>query len=106
VRRAATTSSSATCRVISLTLVLPRLAPLLARGGSLLLLVKPQFELQPGQLAKGGLVRDESLYATVEARIRSACEAEGLQVAGWFDSPIRGGDGNREFFILARRRPS
>ncbi len=91
---------------ISLTLVLPRLAALLAGGGDLLLLVKPQFELQPGQLAKGGIVRDESLYATVEERIRASCAAAGLQVAGWFDSPIRGGDGNREFFVLARRAPT
>jgi 23S rRNA (cytidine1920-2'-O)/16S rRNA (cytidine1409-2'-O)-methyltransferase len=91
---------------ISLTLVLPRLAPLLVPVGDLLLLVKPQFELQPGQLAKGGIVRDESLYAQVEERIRSACEAAGLRVAGWFDSPIRGGDGNREFFVHARRRSS
>jgi 23S rRNA (cytidine1920-2'-O)/16S rRNA (cytidine1409-2'-O)-methyltransferase len=91
---------------ISLTLVLPRLAPLLAATGHLLMLVKPQFELQPGQLAKGGIVRDESLYASVEQRIRAACESAGLQVAGWFDSAIRGGDGNREFFVLARRAPT
>jgi 23S rRNA (cytidine1920-2'-O)/16S rRNA (cytidine1409-2'-O)-methyltransferase len=43
---------------ISLTLVLPALVPLLAPGGHLLMLVKPQFELQPGQVGKGGIVRD------------------------------------------------
>ena len=42
---------------ISLTLVLPALVPLLADGGALLMLVKPQFELQPGQVGKGGIVR-------------------------------------------------
>ncbi|TFY99097.1 TlyA family RNA methyltransferase [Ramlibacter humi] len=88
---------------ISLTLVLPALAPLLAPGGRLLMLAKPQFELQPGQLGKGGVVRDEALYPQVEARLREACAANGLQVLGWHDSPIRGGDGNREFFIDARR---
>ena len=88
---------------ISLALVLPRLVPLLAASGSLLVLVKPQFELQPGQLGKGGIVRDDSLYAVVQARIRASCEATGLHVAGWFDSPIRGGDGNREFFAFARK---
>jgi 23S rRNA (cytidine1920-2'-O)/16S rRNA (cytidine1409-2'-O)-methyltransferase len=86
---------------ISLTLVLPALVPLLAATGELLMLVKPQFELQPGQIGKGGIVRDVSLYPVVEQRLRAACEALGLRVRGWFDSPIAGGDGNREFFIHA-----
>lgn len=86
---------------ISLSLVLPALAPLLAPGGALLMLVKPQFELQPGQLGKGGIVRDATLYPQVEQRLRKACADAGLAVAGWFDSPIAGGDGNREFFIHA-----
>jgi len=89
---------------ISLTLVLPALVPLLAPQGQLLMLAKPQFELQPGVLGKGGIVRDPALYAQVEQRLRGACEAAGLQVVAWLDSPIRGGDGNREFFIHARRR--
>ena len=88
---------------ISLTLVLPALVPLLAADGQLLLLVKPQFELQPGQVGKGGVVRDAGLYAEVEQRIRACCAAAGLQVVGWLDSAIAGGDGNREFFVHARR---
>ena len=88
---------------ISLTLVLPALVPLLAPGGDLLMLVKPQFELQPGQVGKGGIVRDAGLYAEVERRIRACCAQLGLQVIGWHDSAIQGGDGNREFFIHARR---
>ncbi len=87
---------------ISLTLVLPALVPLLAAEGDLLMLVKPQFELQPQDIGKGGLVRDPAAYARVEARLRTACAALGLAVGGWFDSPITGGDGNREFFIHAR----
>ncbi|HEX5785760.1 MAG TPA: TlyA family RNA methyltransferase [Burkholderiaceae bacterium] len=90
---------------ISLTLVLPALLPLLAPAGELLMLVKPQFELQPQDIGKGGLVRDPALYAQVEQRLRDACAALGLHVAGWHDSPIAGGDGNREFFIHARREP-
>ena len=86
---------------ISLTLVLPRVVPLLKPGGHLLMLVKPQFELQPGQVGKGGIVRDASLYAMVEQRIRSALTDLGLQVQAWLDSPIEGGDGNREFFVQA-----
>jgi len=88
---------------ISLTLVLPALVPLLQPGGALLMLVKPQFELQPGQVGKGGLVKDAALHAVVEQRIRAACAALGLQVRRWLDSPISGGDGNREFFVYATR---
>lgn len=88
---------------ISLTLVLPALAPLLAPGGTLLMLVKPQFELQPGDIGKGGLVKDPAAYARVETRLREACAACGLAVTVWRDSSITGGDGNREFFVQARR---
>ncbi len=88
---------------ISLTLVLPAVVEFMADNGRLLMLVKPQFELQPGQIGKGGIVRDDALYAVVEQRLRDACEALGLRVVQWFDSPIAGGDGNREFFIHAVR---
>ncbi len=88
---------------ISQTLVLPAVVPLLKAGGTLLTLVKPQFELQPGQVGKGGMVKDASLYAIVEQRLRDTCVALDLRVTHWFDSPIEGGDGNREFFICARK---
>ena len=89
---------------ISLTLVLPALVPLLAAGGHLMMLAKPQFELQPAQVGKGGIVRDAALYAVVEQRLREACARLGLAVRGWYDSPIAGGDGNREFFLHAQTR--
>lgn len=88
---------------ISQTLVLPAVVPLLKAGGTLLTLVKPQFELQPGQVGKGGIVKDPAMYGIVEQRLREACAALGLTVTAWFDSPIEGGDGNREFFICARQ---
>jgi 23S rRNA (cytidine1920-2'-O)/16S rRNA (cytidine1409-2'-O)-methyltransferase len=88
---------------ISLTLVLPALVPLLKADGDLLLLVKPQFELQPGQVGKNGIVTDRSLYAVVERRIRDCCAALGVPVRGWYGSAIAGGDGNREFFVHARK---
>ncbi len=89
---------------ISLGKVLPQLPPLLKRDGQMLLLVKPQFEVGPEGLAKGGVVRDERLYAAVEADLRRVCELLGLTVREWFDSPIIGGGvgniaGNREFFL-------
>ena len=88
---------------ISQTLVLPALVPLLKPEGALLMLVKPQFELQPGQVGKGGIVRDATLYAFVEQRIRDCLAEQGLQVLHWPESPIQGGDGNREFFFHAIR---
>ena len=84
---------------ISLTLVLPQLPPLLKAGGNMLLLVKPQFEVGKAGLGKGGIVRDAALYPQVEAKIRAACDNVDVKVRDWFDSPISGGDGNREFFI-------
>jgi 23S rRNA (cytidine1920-2'-O)/16S rRNA (cytidine1409-2'-O)-methyltransferase len=88
---------------ISQTLVLPAAVPLLKEGGILLTLVKPQFELQPGQVGKGGIVKDPEMYPIVEQRLRDTCADLGLEVSAWFDSPIAGGDGNREFFICARK---
>ncbi|HXE23211.1 MAG TPA: SAM-dependent methyltransferase, partial [Rhodoferax sp.] len=66
-------------------------------------LVKPQFELQPGQVGKGGIVRDATLYAVVEQRLRECLASLGLRVLAWFESAIAGGDGNREFFVHAIR---
>ena len=86
---------------ISLTLVLPGVVHLLKPTGQLLMLVKPQFELQPGQVGKGGIVKDESLYPFIEARLRTALTDLGMKVTAWLDSPIEGGDGNREFFVQA-----
>ena len=88
---------------ISLTLVLPAVVRLLKADGQLLMLVKPQFELQPGQIGKGGIVRDAVHFEFVEKRLRDACAGLGLDVKAWLDSPIAGGDGNREFFIHAQK---
>ena len=88
---------------ISLTLVFPALAPLLAGGGHVLMLVKPQFELQPGEIGKGGVVRDAALYEKVRQKMETACAQNGWRVLHWLPSPICGGDGNREFFIHAQQ---
>jgi 23S rRNA (cytidine1920-2'-O)/16S rRNA (cytidine1409-2'-O)-methyltransferase len=87
---------------ISLTLVLPALLPLLKKGGALLMLVKPQFELQPSDIGKGGLVKDVASYVQVEARLCEACAGLNLNVLGYWPSVIAGGDGNQEFWIGAR----
>lgn len=87
---------------ISVALLMPCWPALLAPGGHVLSLVKPQFELQPADIGKGGLVKNPARYADVESRVRAAFTEAGLHVLDWFDSPITGGDGNREFFVYAR----
>ena len=87
---------------ITLTHVLPTIATYLAPGGQAVLLVKPQFELQPQDIGKGGLVKDPAAYPRVEKRIREACASLQLTVRDYFASALDGGDGNREFFVWAR----
>ena len=88
---------------ISLTMVLPGVVPFLKPGGKLLMLVKPQFELQPENIGKNGLVKDPAMYPVIEKRIRTSLSELGLKVTGWYDSAIDGGDGNREFFVQATK---
>ena len=92
---------------ISLTLVIPTLRRYLAPGGHLLLLVKPQFELQPEHIGKGGIVKNKASFADVETRIRSACRELPFKVHAYFQSAITGTGhgntaGNTEFFVWAR----
>ena len=86
---------------ISQTLVWPAIVPLLKPAGHLLMLVKPQLELQPEHIGKGGLVKDAASYALVRQRIEQACEDLGLTLRDYVESAITGGDGNREFFVWA-----
>ncbi|MFV8782163.1 TlyA family RNA methyltransferase [Microbulbifer sp. SA54] len=88
---------------ISQTLIFPQLPPLLKNGGHLLSLVKPQFEVGPENIGKGGLVRDERLYRDVQEAICDLCTTLGLTVHSYIDSPIKGGDGNREFLLWAQK---
>lgn len=88
---------------ISQTLILAEIATLLPSGAALISLVKPQFEVGPAGVDGRGLVTDPALYARVEQRIRACCAPLGLIIEHWQDSPILGGDGNREFLLHARR---
>jgi 23S rRNA (cytidine1920-2'-O)/16S rRNA (cytidine1409-2'-O)-methyltransferase len=87
---------------ISQTLVWPALVPLLQAGGHVLMLVKPQFELQPEHIGKGGLVKSDASYPLVRERIEQVVKDCGLVLVDYFESPITGGDGNREFLVFAR----
>ncbi|WP_369602124.1 TlyA family RNA methyltransferase [Hahella sp. SMD15-11] len=88
---------------ISQRLVVPEVVECLRPAGHFLALVKPQFELGPEALNDKGIVRDPSRYAELETTTKTLYAEAGMTVLDWFDSPIAGGDGNREFFILARR---
>jgi 23S rRNA (cytidine1920-2'-O)/16S rRNA (cytidine1409-2'-O)-methyltransferase len=86
---------------ISLTLVFDALLPLIERD--LLALVKPQFELQPGDIGKHGLVNDPVAHGHVKARMEAACRKRGLVQRAYFESTVAGGDGNREHFLWAQK---
>ena len=84
--------------------VWPGVLPLLKPGAPVLMLVKPQFELQPPDIGKGGLVKHVSSYQVVEQQLKEAADQHGLQWLDFFESAITGGDGNREFFMWARKQ--
>lgn len=88
---------------ISQTKILPQLAALLKPQGWLVSLVKPQFELTRAQLGKGGIVRDSTLFQQVRDTVVAGARQNGFIIQDWLDSPIEGGDGNREFLMIARR---
>ncbi len=83
---------------ISLTLIVPSLAPVLAQPeGWFVALIKPQFEVGAGNLGAGGIVRDSALRDFAVASVTIAASQQGLKRQGLIESPITGGDGNIEF---------
>jgi 23S rRNA (cytidine1920-2'-O)/16S rRNA (cytidine1409-2'-O)-methyltransferase len=88
---------------ISVTKVLPAIAPLAKAGGYFLILVKPQFEVEKRQVGKGGIVRDAALQEKAVANVTAAAAVLGLEIVGVRASHITGTEGNQEFFLHARR---
>jgi 23S rRNA (cytidine1920-2'-O)/16S rRNA (cytidine1409-2'-O)-methyltransferase len=86
---------------ISVTLLLPAIAPLLSENGQMVILVKPQFEVGREQVGKGGIVRDPELHRAACEKVKAAVEALGF-TASIIESPILGSEGNREFLLYAR----
>ena len=96
---------------ISLEKVVPNVTKLVKRGGNIICLVKPQFELGRAQVGRGGLVKDPLLHARALGRFISWaiewCGKEeskgeyekGFRLIGLTPSPILGASGNREFFV-------
>ncbi len=91
---------------ISLRLVLPQVIRLVRPQGTILALVKPQFEVGKGEVGKGGVVRDPAQHQAVVARIREFGTSLGLACHGDFPSPLPGPKGNREFFLYFTCGPS
>ena len=89
---------------ISLDKALPAALALAATGADLIALVKPQFEVGPERVGKGGLVKDEAARQAALRAVAAFVEASGWSVQATADSPIEGGDGNREFLLWAKNR--
>ena len=85
---------------ISVTKVLPAIIPLLAAHGSIITLIKPQFEVGRGEVGSGGIVRDESKRLRVVEEVNTAARALGLEVLKTIESPITGAEGNVEYLAL------
>ena len=89
---------------IGLRTILPAPLTLCAPGAFAVALIKPQFEAGPGQVGKGGVVRDPALHHSICAMITDWWAGlAGWHVLGITESPITGPEGNKEFLIAARR---
>ncbi len=84
---------------ISLRLVLPAVRDLLADGGRIVALVKPQFEAGKEDVPRGGVVRDPAVWERVLVDLATDARAAGLHTRRAIRSPIAGGDGNVEFLV-------
>jgi 23S rRNA (cytidine1920-2'-O)/16S rRNA (cytidine1409-2'-O)-methyltransferase len=83
---------------ISVTLLIPALAPLLAPGGDWIILVKPQFEVGRDLVGKGGIVRDPVAHRLACDKVDAALKGLGFSTS-LIDSPIQGAEGNHEFLL-------
>src|SRR5688572_21710480 len=85
---------------ISATKVLPAIVPLMLANGSIIALIKPQFEVGRGEVGSGGVVRDEKQRTRVVEEVNTAATVLGLKVVNVIESPIQGAEGNVEFLAL------
>jgi 23S rRNA (cytidine1920-2'-O)/16S rRNA (cytidine1409-2'-O)-methyltransferase len=90
---------------ISATLVLPAVIRAVSTFREIVVLVKPQFETGRELVGKGGIVRDESAQHATVAKVEAALVKLGCTGTGWVESPILGGEGNREFLLHAELSP-
>jgi 23S rRNA (cytidine1920-2'-O)/16S rRNA (cytidine1409-2'-O)-methyltransferase len=90
---------------LSLRLALPPIAAQLTATGDAVLLVKPQFEVGRGHLGRTGVVTSPSLQTQALSDVIAAAQDLDLHPEGLISSPVRGGQGNREFLLWVTRRP-
>jgi 23S rRNA (cytidine1920-2'-O)/16S rRNA (cytidine1409-2'-O)-methyltransferase len=86
---------------ISITMILPAIAGLLANRAEMVILVKPQFELERHQVGKGGIIRDPALHLQACQRVEQSVQTLGFQTH-IIPSPVLGAEGNQEFLLHAR----
>jgi 23S rRNA (cytidine1920-2'-O)/16S rRNA (cytidine1409-2'-O)-methyltransferase len=91
---------------ISLRKVIPKVLELIKKGGDILALIKPQFEVAKGDVGKRGVIRDALTHESVIEEISSFALETGLTVRGVVESPLMGPKGNREFFIYLKEEGS
>jgi 23S rRNA (cytidine1920-2'-O)/16S rRNA (cytidine1409-2'-O)-methyltransferase len=89
---------------ISLTLILPNAFELVTPNAVILALIKPQFELERGQVPRGGVVRDPELHRAAQEKIAKFVATTRHEVVGIAPSVITGTDGNQEFFVCIRKQ--
>ena len=87
---------------ISQTLVLPAVRTVLAPDACFIGLIKPQFECGREALSKNGVVKDPRQHRAAIRKVLSALDGAGMGAEGLMQSPVKGGDGNTEFLVLAR----
>jgi 23S rRNA (cytidine1920-2'-O)/16S rRNA (cytidine1409-2'-O)-methyltransferase len=90
---------------ISVSKVLPAVAPVASPNADFLILVKPQFELERAEIGKGGIVKDDTLHQKAIDRVQSAARTAQLELLGVKPSQLPGTEGNQEFFLHARNHP-
>jgi len=88
---------------ISVRKVLPGACACAKDGADLLILIKPQFELEREDVGKGGIVRDRERHEVAIQGVRGAAEALGLRAFGVIPSRLPGAEGNQEYFLHARK---
>ncbi|MDO9556788.1 MAG: TlyA family RNA methyltransferase [Coriobacteriia bacterium] len=88
---------------IGLSKVLPNVIPLVAESGSILALVKPQFEAGKGRVGKKGVVRDPAIHESVLIGVVDGVHELGWRTCGLTWSPIKGPEGNIEFWAWIAR---
>lgn len=85
---------------ISQTLILPSVADILKDGGTLITLIKPQFELDKAALGKSGVVKSQQHRQRAVDRVKACALFLGFTLFGCMESPIHGGDGNVEYLAV------